>query len=78
MEEMEKRKDVEGLIKRLRHRDYHVRLKAATALGNIRDKRAVEPLIEALNDGNFWVQCINANKQWREVYFKKEKCLMYS
>ncbi|MEE8168473.1 MAG: HEAT repeat domain-containing protein [Candidatus Hydrothermarchaeales archaeon] len=42
------KKDVEGLIKALKHKDSDVRRKAAEALGEIGDSRAVEPLIQAL------------------------------
>lgn len=44
------RRDVEGLIKALGHKVERVRAHAAEALGEIKDKRAVEPLIEALKD----------------------------
>ena len=51
IKKMEKEKDVEGLIEALRHEDnYYVRIDAAKALGEIGDKRAVEPLIQALKD----------------------------
>jgi HEAT repeat protein len=43
--------DVEGLIKILKDsKDKFARWEAAEALGEIGDKRAVDPLIEALND----------------------------
>jgi len=44
------RRDVEGLIAALTDRNMDVRRMAAEALGDIGDKRAVEPLIIALND----------------------------
>ena len=44
------KRDVEGLIKALGHKVEKVRRHAAEALGEIKDKRAVEPLIEALKD----------------------------
>ena len=44
------REDVEGLIAALTDRNMDVRRMAAEALGNIGDKRAVKPLIIALND----------------------------
>jgi len=45
---LEMNRDVEGLIKALKHRDDDIRADAAKALGEIRDPRAVEPLIDAL------------------------------
>jgi len=53
---MEKKKDVKGLIKALRHRDKDVRISAARALGEIGDTRAVDPLTRALKDKNLAVQ----------------------
>ncbi|MCK4736590.1 MAG: HEAT repeat domain-containing protein [Methanophagales archaeon] len=51
VEKLEKKKDVQGLIKALQYKkDRDVRGAAAKALGNIRDKRAVEPLVQALKD----------------------------
>ena len=50
VEKMEKNKDINGLTKALKDQDEHVRWKAAGALGNIGDARAVEPLIETLKD----------------------------
>jgi len=50
VDKMKASKDVEGLIKALKHRDARVRWNAADALGEIGDKRAVEALIEALRD----------------------------
>jgi len=47
---MEKRKDVEGLIKALKHRDKNVQKNAIEALGDIGDTRSVKPLIEVLRD----------------------------
>jgi len=45
------KKDVKGLIKVLGTEiDWFARKKAAEALGNIGDKRAVEPLVQALKD----------------------------
>ena len=47
---------LEDYVRNLNHKDMHgkpvrsVRLHAAEALGKIGDERAVEPLIEALND----------------------------
>ena len=44
------RRDVEGLIAALTDRNMDIRTRAAEALGDIGDERAVEPLIRALND----------------------------
>ncbi|MFZ3058114.1 MAG: HEAT repeat domain-containing protein [Candidatus Methanoperedens sp.] len=45
------KRDVDGLIKALRYKkDSDVRMEAAEALGKIGDKRAVKPLIQALNN----------------------------
>ena len=52
IEELKARGDVEGLIGALEDSDADVRWKAAYALGEIGDERAVEPLIEALKDSN--------------------------
>jgi len=50
VDKMKANRDVEGLIKALKHKDWHVRADAARALGEIKDKRAGEALIEALRD----------------------------
>jgi len=56
VEEMEARMDVEGLINVLKYKGKwkagvrDARAAAARALGDIRGTRAVEPLIEALQD----------------------------
>ena len=50
VEKMEKNKDINGLTKALKDQDEHVRWKAAGALGNMGDTRAVEPLIQTLKD----------------------------
>lgn len=56
VEKMLAKKDIEGLIKALRHKEANVRAKAAKALGNVGDMRAVEPLITALNDNDSRVE----------------------
>jgi hypothetical protein len=57
VEKLKKERNVNGLIKALRHKDSLIRLRAAEALGSIRDKKAVEPLIQALlNDEDPWVR----------------------
>ena len=48
VEKMEKKRDVEGLIKVLEHKDKEVREKAAIALGRIKDARALPILITML------------------------------
>jgi len=50
IERLKKRKDVERLIRALQHRDWHIRMDAAEALGTLADERAIEPLIECLKD----------------------------
>lgn len=47
---MESKEDVEPLIQALKDERWDVRRKAAWALGNIGDFRAIEPLIQALRD----------------------------
>lgn len=49
--ELKSKGDVEGLIEALNYEnDHNVRLAAATALGKLEEDRAVEPLIDALDD----------------------------
>ena len=43
-----------GDVKALSHPDYRVRRAAAGALGDVGDARAVEPLVAALKDENFF------------------------
>jgi len=50
IEKLKKRGKVDGLIKALKDKDSNVRCDAARVLGVIKDARAVEPLIQALND----------------------------
>lgn len=50
IEKLKKKGNVERLIAALRHRDWHVRMDAADALGGLRDERAVLPLIGCLRD----------------------------
>ena len=45
------KKNVEGLIKALKHHEERIRWAAAKALGEVGDQRGTEPLIEALKDG---------------------------
>jgi HEAT repeat protein len=46
---LQKKCDIEGLIKALEHSDYSVRQKAAKALGRMDDSRAVPPLLKLLD-----------------------------
>jgi HEAT repeat protein len=48
----EARKLVPDFIAALQHKNLHVRLNAASVLGRVGDKRAMEPLIQCLNDDN--------------------------
>lgn len=51
IQQLKSDQDIEGLIKALEYQeDQNVRLAAASALGRIKDSRAVEPLISALED----------------------------
>lgn len=52
VEELDEKKDVEGLTRALQHVDANVRAGTARALGEIRSERAVRPLIDALRDTN--------------------------
>jgi HEAT repeat protein len=47
---MEQTRDVPGLIRALKDKDWNVRMAAAVALGNIGDAQAVKPLIARLKD----------------------------
>ncbi len=50
VEELEANRDIKGLIKALRYKEYEIRSDAAEALGKIGDAKAIEPLITALKD----------------------------
>jgi HEAT repeat protein len=50
IQELQRRGDVDGLLKALTHKDYLVRRDAANALGAIGDPRAVVPLMASLSD----------------------------
>lgn len=50
IKELYSRRDVDGLIKALNHKEVEVRREAADALGRIGDERAIEPLIIALRE----------------------------
>ena len=49
IDELEKKKDIKGLIRALKNEDYIVRKEAARSLTRVGDESAVESLIEALN-----------------------------
>jgi HEAT repeat protein len=53
---MRKERDVEGLIKALGHINNDVRSDAVQAIVEIGDPKAVEPLINALNDADWEVR----------------------
>lgn len=50
IEKMKGQKNIKGLLKAFRHRDYYIRETAAQALGVIGDPIALEPLVKALGD----------------------------
>ncbi|MDH5361939.1 MAG: HEAT repeat domain-containing protein, partial [Aigarchaeota archaeon] len=50
VEKLKSERDVDGLIKALKHKHIFVRSRAVEALGKIGGARAVEPLIQTLND----------------------------
>ncbi|MFB0564272.1 MAG: HEAT repeat domain-containing protein [Candidatus Aminicenantaceae bacterium] len=50
IKEMKANRDIEGLIRLLPRNDAEISKKAAEALGDLKDKRAVEPLIETLKN----------------------------
>ena len=52
IEKIKAKRDVKGLIKALRNKKADIRSKAAQALGEIRDARAIEPLLTSLRDGD--------------------------
>ena len=66
VERLQEKKNVKGLIKALRHKDRRVRSEAAEALGEIGDKRAVEPLIQALKD-EYWDVRLRAEKALEKI-----------
>ena len=69
VEKMAKKRDVEGLTRLLRPPEdssnlgdvQHLRIEAIGALAQLRDSRAVEPLVQALNDGNEQIQVMAAS-----------------
>lgn len=50
VEKMPNNKDVEALIRALKHEDTEVKKQAVKVLGELGNPRAIEPLIQALND----------------------------
>lgn len=67
IEKMKAKKDVEGLIKVLKHKDEDVRWGAAEALGKVGDERAVHPLIEALQDDSYPLICERASYALKNI-----------
>lgn len=57
---LESERNVPGLIKALKYHGAHERRLAASALGDVRDALAVEPLIAALKDKDWDMRCIVA------------------
>ncbi len=55
---MQIHKDVKGLIKALKDKDWRVRIWIVGALGETRDKRAIESLTQALKDENSIVRSL--------------------
>jgi HEAT repeat protein len=54
---MKANRDVDGLTGALRYeKDWKIRVRAVDSVGELKDKRAVEPLIETLKDENQHVQ----------------------
>lgn len=54
------RRDVNGLINALNHKDREITNAAARALGEINDSTAVEPLIKKFEET--WDDCISSNQ----------------
>ena len=52
IEKMKRRRDIDGLIKLLEHHDQDIAVKAVFTFGEIKDRRAVEPLIRILKNDN--------------------------
>jgi len=70
IEKLKSRNDVLGLIKALQYkRNTSVRRAAAEALGQIRNVRAVEPLVDALKDNQYevWAEAARALVQIRDA-----------
>ncbi len=68
---MKAKKDVQGLIKALKHKDNNIRWEAAEALGKTKDARAVEPLNNALKDEEESVRKV-AKKALGKIEVKKK------
>ena len=49
---MKRERDLNGLIKLLEHQDQNINIEALSALGEIKDRRAIEPLIGVLENKN--------------------------
>jgi len=62
--ELYEKKDVEALIKLLKHKDSSIRWESVEALRRIGSKRAVESLIQSLKDENSDVRKSTALALW--------------
>ncbi len=56
IQDLQRRRDIRGLLEALKHEDEGVREYTAEALGNLGDRTAVEPLCEALKDNSWRVR----------------------
>ncbi len=61
VKKLRERRNIDGLVKALSHKEWTVRSEAAEALGELGDRRAVPALIGALED-KYWGVCRNAIK----------------
>ena len=52
VEELKRRKNIDGLVRDLKDDDAHVRRRAAEALGKFADAASIKPLIECLSDSD--------------------------
>jgi len=60
VQKMREERDVDGLVKALKHKDRRVREDAVEALREIKDPRAVETLIQAMKDKDITVRAAAA------------------
>ncbi len=75
MDTLKEKNDLKGLLKALEYRDLDIRNKAAIALGEMGDERAVEPLVATLNDENIHVRN-NAAKALEKIGKPSVKTLL--
>ena len=92
IEKMKIKKNIKGIIKTLNHSNSKFRMEAAVVLGNLKEKEAMEPLIQALDDEDINVikaaielvhyTVINdfyGNKKEKEIYDlerEKRECIL--